>query len=57
VTDLSNYNAAVFTGKRSARTTSIHSKHEKGITEPIRTYTESPTKNIGNLPEQTRDLH
>jgi len=36
VTDLSNYNAVIFTGKKACknrRLTSIHSEHEKGITE------------------------
>jgi len=36
VTDLSNYNAVVFTGKKTrknGRHTSVHSEHEKGITE------------------------
>jgi len=36
VTDLSNYNAVVFTGKKACqngRRTSVHSEHEKGITE------------------------
>jgi len=37
VTDLSNYNAVVLTGKKACengRRTGIHSEHKKGITEP-----------------------
>jgi len=51
ITDLSNYNAVVFTGKRLARIEGVQAfilsmKRESQNKE----YTESPTKNIRNLP-------
>jgi len=51
ITDLSNYNAVVFTGKRRSRMEGVQAfilsmKRES----QNKAYTESPTKNIGNLP-------
>jgi len=51
VTDLSNYNAVVFIGKRRARMEGVQAfilsmKRES----QNKAYTESPTKNIRNLP-------
>jgi len=57
VTDLSNYNADVFTGKRRARMEGIRAfilsvKRES----ENKAYTESPTKNIGNLPSTIKSI-
>jgi len=58
VTDLSNYNAGVFTSKRArknGRRTGIHSEHEKESQN--KAYTESPTKNIRDLPSTYQEIY
>jgi len=50
-TNLSNYNAVVFTGKRHARMEGVQAFILSMKRESLnKAYTETPTKNIGNLP-------